>query len=99
MTRFCTRCTISSMRPRITFDSDGVCSACRFAEKKKATDWVDRERELQALLDQHRARDGSFDVVVPVSGGKDGGFVAHQLKHKYDMNPLCVSFAPLLPTE
>ena len=99
MIRFCTQCTISSMRPRITFDSEGVCSACRFAEKKKATDWVDRERELQALLDQHRARDGSFDVVVPVSGGKDGGFVAHQLKHRYDMNPLCVSFAPLLPTE
>lgn len=99
MIRFCTRCTISTMRPRITFDAEGVCSACRFAEAKAATDWAARERELVALCDQHRSHDGAFDVVVPVSGGKDGGFVAHQLKYRYGMNPLCVSFAPLIPTE
>ena len=99
MIRFCTRCTISTMRPRITFDADGVCSACRFAEQKAMTDWAAREAELLALCDQHRSHDGSFDVVVPVSGGKDGGFTAHQLKTVYGMHPLCVSFAPLLPTE
>ena len=99
MIRFCTRCTVSSMRPRITFDEEGVCSACHFAEKKAKTDWAAREKELVALCDKHRSHDGSFDVVVPVSGGKDGGFTAHQLKHKYGMHPLCVSFAPLIPTE
>lgn len=99
MIRFCTRCTISTMRPRITFDAEGVCSACRFAEQKAKTDWCARENELKRLCDAHRAHDGSFDVVVPVSGGKDGGFVAHQLKTRYGMHPLCVSFAPLLPTE
>lgn len=87
------------MRPRITFDAEGVCSACRFAEAKAATDWCARENELKRLCAAHRAHDGGFDVVVPVSGGKDGGFVAHQLKTRYGMNPLCVSFAPLLPTE
>lgn len=99
MIRFCTRCTISSMRPRITFDAEGVCSACRFAETKEATDWVARENELKLLCDQHRSHDGSFDVVVPCSGGKDGSFTAHQLKHKYGMHPLCVTWAPLLPTD
>ena len=99
MIKFCTLCTISSMRPRISFDAEGVCSACRFAEQKAATDWAWRESELKRLCDDHRSHDGSFDVVVPVSGGKDGGFTAHQLKHVYGMNPLCVSFAPLLPTE
>ena len=87
------------MRPRITFDNDGVCSACRFAEHKATTDWTERERELKILCDQHRKGDGSFDVIVPVSGGKDGGFVAHQLKHVYGMTPLCVTWAPLLPTD
>lgn len=99
MIRFCTRCVVSSMRPRITFDAEGVCSACRFAEAKAKTDWAARENQLEILCQKHRSVDGSFDVVVPVSGGKDGGFTAHQLKHKYGMNPLCVSFAPLLPTE
>ena len=97
--RFCTRCTISTMRPRITFDAEGVCSACRFAEAKASTDWTRRENELKRLCDYHRSNNGSFDVVVPVSGGKDGGFVAHQLKTVYGMHPLCVSFAPLIPTE
>ena len=97
--RFCTRCTVSSMRPRITFNEEGVCSACLFAETKEKTDWDFRENQLEVLCQKHRSRDGSFDVVVPVSGGKDGGFVAHQLKHKYGMNPLCVSFSPLIPTE
>lgn len=99
MIRFCTRCTISTARPRITFDAEGVCSACRFAEAKAQTDWAAREAELKRLCDWHRSGDGSFDVIVPVSGGKDGGFTAHQLKTVYGMHPLCVSFAPLLPTE
>ena len=32
---FCKECTISNQRPRITFDSLGVCSACNFAKHKK----------------------------------------------------------------
>ena len=96
---FCRRCTISNQRPRITFDSEGVCSACRFAEAKAKTDWTKREQELKDLCDFHRSTDDSFDVIVPVSGGKDGGFVAHQLKTVYGMTPLCVTWAPLLPTD
>ena len=98
MIQFCTRCTISTMRPRITF-TDGVCSACLFAEKKAKVDWKARELELQALCNKHRKGNGEYDVVVPVSGGKDGSYVAHQLKTRYGMTPLCVTWAPLLPTE
>ena len=36
---------------------------------------------------------------MPCSGGKDGSFVAHQLKFKYGMNPLTVTWAPLVATE
>lgn len=38
-------------------------------------------------------------MIVPCSGGKDGSFVAHQLKYKYNMNPLTVTWAPLVYTE
>lgn len=96
---FCKKCTISSMRPRITFDADGVCSACRFAEHKATAGWTERGNELKRLCDQYRKGDGSFDVIVPVSGGKDGGFVAHQLKTVYGMHPLCVTWEPLMPTD
>jgi N-acetyl sugar amidotransferase len=97
--KFCVKCTISNQRPRITFDADGVCSACSYAVfKRTEIDWDQRDQELQALCDRHRKTDGGYDVVVPCSGGKDGSFVAHQLKYKYDMNPLCVTWAPLKPT-
>ncbi|UTW51616.1 N-acetyl sugar amidotransferase [bacterium SCSIO 12827] len=97
--KFCKRCTISNQRPRITFDEAGVCSACNFADHKKSFDWDTRERELVDLLDKHRRTDGSYDVIVPCSGGKDGSFVAHQLKFKYNMNPLCVTWSPNIYTD
>src|SRR5262245_58704268 len=96
--RYCKKCTISNQRPRITFDEEGVCSACHYAEYKHTLDWAAREQELVDLCKRHRRTDGGYDVLVPCSGGKDGGFVAHQLKVKYGMNPLTVTWAPNIHT-
>ena len=97
--KFCKKCTISNQRPRIIFDESGVCSACNFSDHKKTIDWQLREKELQDLCDKHRRSDGSYDVVVPCSGGKDGSFTAHMLKYKYKMNPLTVTWAPYIYTD
>lgn len=97
--KFCKKCTMSNQRPRITFDEEGVCSACNYSAYKNKIDWELREKELIDLLDRHRKNDGSYDVIVPCSGGKDGSFVAHQLKYKYNMNPLTVTWAPLSYTD
>lgn len=98
--KFCKKCTVSNQRPRIKFDEHGVCSACNFAEfKRTQIDWKKREQELVELCDKFRKNNGEYDVIVPCSGGKDGGFVAHQLKYKYGMNPLTVTWAPLKATE
>ncbi len=97
---FCKNCTISNQRPRISFDQNGVCSACNFAEfKKNKINWTERENELISLLDKYRRNDGRYDVIVPCSGGKDAGYIAHELKHKYGMNPLSVTWAPHLYTD
>ena len=98
--KFCKKCTVSNQRPRITFDKSGVCSACNYANYKRSKiNWKERETELQELCNRFRSKNGNFDVLVPCSGGKDSSFVAHQLKHKYKMNPLCVTWAPLRYTE
>ena len=98
--KFCRKCVVSNQRPRIVFDDAGVCSACRFAERKhNGIDWQTRAAELERLLDKHRRNDGSWDVIVPVSGGKDGGFVAHQLKERWGMNPLTVTWSPFVYTD
>lgn len=98
--KFCKNCTISNQRPRITLDENGICSACNFADfKKNKIDWKQREEELVAMLDKFRRNDGTYDVIVPCSGGKDAAYIAHELKHKYNMNPLTVTWAPHLYTE
>ena len=113
--RFCTRCVISNQRPSsaveyehtaaskkrtIAFDTDGVCDACRYADKKRnEIDWADRDRELRELCDRYRKHDGSYDVLVPGSGGKDSFYAAHMLKYRYDMHPLTVTWAPHMYTD
>jgi N-acetyl sugar amidotransferase len=92
---FCKRCVMSNQRPRITFDSEGICSACRYKETKDDNiDWDLRKKQLKELLDRHRSKDGSYDVIVPCSGGKDSSMIAHKLKYEHGMTPLCVTFSP-----
>lgn len=90
--------TIESRKETIAF-TNGVCDACLVAEKKEAIDWREREEQLMELLAQHRSKDGSADVVIPGSGGKDSFYAAHVLKHKYGMHPLLVTWAPSIFTD
>ncbi len=96
---WCNNCLNMSTRPRITFDNRGWCNACQWMEEKKRIDWKSREKELKNLLDKHKSTTGNFDCLVPVSGGKDGSYVAHQLKNKYGMNPLTITIRPALELE
>ena len=112
--KFCKTCVISNQRPSssvefkskknsskqtIEFDDNGICSACLISKEKENTDWVAREKELLLLLDKHRSKDGSYDCLVPGSGGKDSAFQSHVLKYKYGMNPLTITWPPILYTE
>lgn len=96
---WCSNCLNMSTRPRITFDHRGWCNACQWMEEKKTLDWQSRGRELAVILDKYRSRNGGFDCIVPVSGGKDGSYVSHQLKHEYGMHPLAVTITPALSLE
>ena len=107
--KFCKTCVISNQRPNSTvemknnnskketiqFDDEGICSACRYNNKKnKDIDWKSREKKLFDLLEPYRSKSGEYDVLVPSSGGKDSSFTAHILKDKYKMNPLTITWAP-----
>jgi N-acetyl sugar amidotransferase len=96
---WCSSCLNTSTRPRITFDDLGRCNACQWVEEKKGLTWSSRELELKNLLKKFRSKNGTNDCIVPVSGGKDGSYVAYQLKHKYGMNPLAVTVTPALSLE
>ena len=96
---WCKNCLNMSTRPRITFDERGWCNACQWMEEKKTFNWSKRKAELLNILEKSRSKNGNFDCIVPVSGGKDGSYVAYMLKHEYGMNPLTVTVRPALSLE
>lgn len=96
---WCKSCLNMSTRPRISFDERGWCNACQWMEEKKKLDWAPRQEELKVLLNKYRSHDGGFDCIVPVSGGKDGSYIAYTLKNKYGMNPLAITVKPALSLE
>lgn len=93
--------TKASTKKTINLDEEGVCDACRLAEQKhdNTIDWAEREKRLMELCDRHRSKDGSYDCLVPGSGGKDSFYAAHVLKYKYGMHPLTVTWAPHIYTD
>ena len=95
---WCKHCLNMSTRPRIQFDERGWCNACQWMEEKKRLDWSARKQELHDLAERFRNTD-NFDCIVPVSGGKDGSYVAYVLKHRLNLNPLCVTIKPPLALE
>lgn len=111
---YCKRCVMSNQRPASTVEfkhksdrkatalriwDDGICDACHYAEQKARIDWEEREQQLLRLLDRHRRSDGGYDCLVPGSGGKDSCYAAHLLKYRYGMNPLTVTWPPILYTD
>lgn len=111
---YCKNCIMSNQRPNmcaehehnletkkdtIGFNKDGLCQACELKDKKKEIDWDQRKEELENLLSKYRSKDGSYDVLVPGSGGKDSFYVAHKLKYEFGMNPLTCTFAPNIYTD
>ena len=93
---FCKKCLVMSTRNRISFNKDGVCSACQWNEEKNKINWKKREKQLFKLCQTNKSKSSNFDCIVPVSGGKDGSYVSMMLKKKYKMNPLTVTIRPSL---
>lgn len=111
---FCKKTLISNQRPNsaiefehnikskkrtLHIDKYGLSDSWKYSRIKKKIDFKEREKQLLRLLDKHRGRFKEYDCIVPGSGGKDSCFAAHILKYKYGMNPLTVTWPPILYTD
>ena len=52
---WCKHCINMSTRPRITFNSDGLCNACEWAEEKKKIDWNERKKIFDKEISQNKS--------------------------------------------
>ena len=91
MVQYCTRCLYPDTKPDLSFDADGVCSACTAYSGRAEADWAKRHQAFLNIAEQYRSKDGSnYDCIVPVSGGKDSTYQVLRLL-EVGMNPLCVT--------
>jgi N-acetyl sugar amidotransferase len=89
----------NSKKKTLIIDKKEISDSWKYSRFKKKIDYSKREKELLKLLDKHRGKYGEFDCIVPGSGGKDSCFASHMLKNKFGMNPLTVTWSPILYTD
>lgn len=90
--KFCKKCVMPDTRPGISFNEEGVCSACQSFEKRQEVNWASRYQEFEKLCDKYRGMNGSsFDCAIAVSGGKDSHYQVYLMKEVMKMNPILFS--------
>ena len=111
---FCKKSLVSNQRPNsaiefntskkqikktLFIDKNGISDSWKYSRIKHRINYKQREKKLLRLLEKHRGKHGEYDCIVPGSGGKDSCYASHILKNKYGMNPLTVTWPPILYTD
>lgn len=90
-------------RPRVVFDEKGICNACLNGIEKQKNNWEKKKDEFLRLVEEIKQNSNkknlNYDCIVPWSGGKDSTSIALKLKFDFDLNPLLVTFSPLVLNE
>lgn len=96
--RYCKKCVMPDTRPGISFNEEGICSACQAHERKKTVDYAGRMEELKKICENYRGMNGTgYDCAIAVSGGKDSHFQVHMMKEVLGMNPILFSVEDNFP--
>ncbi len=99
---YCTKCLFPETKPDLSFNDEGICSACIAAEDKNTgIDWQKRASEFEEIIKHYKKPESEigYDCLIPVSGGKDSTYQAYFMKEVCGLNPLCVCFETTLVTE
>jgi glutamine---fructose-6-phosphate transaminase (isomerizing) len=86
--RRCTKCILPSTYPYVDYDEHGVCWYCRTWQKITPRG----EQALFDAVEPYRSKDGSPDVIVAYSGGRDSSWGLHYVKKVLGMNPVAYTY-------
>jgi N-acetyl sugar amidotransferase len=90
--KYCTRCVYPAVAPTpLTFDESGVCSGCRVASQKSGISQEERWQMLVKLVDEYRSA-SNYDILIPVSGGKDSYYQTHVAINELGLKPVLVTY-------
>ena len=91
----CRRCLLSNEVPGVHVAPDGICSVCKDHDKLWG-DWEQQKhlrlKELEIILATAKKKKGMYDVLVPLSGGKDSTYILYLCRRVYDLRCLAVTW-------
>jgi len=96
--KYCKACVYPESAVNILFDSEGICSACRFSEEYNRiseAEWAERQERLYREITEAKGNStsrGNYDCIIAVSGGKDSYWQTHVIKNIFGLNPLLVTY-------
>lgn len=94
----CKKCLLNETYPNISFSDEGICNYCEshvhigelneyYEEKKQELDAI-----IKKAIEKRKTTGAPYDIIVPLSGGKDSAYVAYYLKNNYDVNILGLTY-------
>ncbi len=84
----CSRCVLPETFPGIYFGNDGICNVCK-NYKIRSTLPVD---QILQKINPLSNRTKDFDVLVPLSGGRDSCYSLHFLVKELGLRPLAFTY-------
>ena len=87
--KYCKKCLMPSTKPSLRFNDSGVCSACQWHERKSLLYNDTNRRSLSEVVRSFNSN-GSYDCIIPVSGGKDSTYQVWRALQE-GLTPLCVT--------
>ena len=96
--KYCKKCVYPLSAVAISFNENGICSACEaheIAEKSQITDWERRKLVFEKILEEslkNKKDKNNYDCLIGVSGGKDSYYQVHKMIKDYNLKPLLVTY-------
>ena len=88
----CTRCILNSNYPGLGFNEKGECSFCTKYHEFKPIGEDKLLKECETAKAAARKRNIEFDVLVPLSGGKDSTYMLYLAAKKYGLKVLAMTY-------
>jgi hypothetical protein len=95
MAKYCSRCLLNTGIPGVVVREGDQCSVCEDYDRQTDDLMANKEKkmaELEGIFEIIRKRKLLYDVVVPLSGGRDSTYVLYLCKKKYNLNCLAVTW-------
>lgn len=90
--QYCSHCVYPAISATpLTFDEKGRCSGCRVEDQTGKIDWERRRKMLEELVSEYRSA-SDYDILIPVSGGKDSYYQTHVAVKELGLKPLLVTY-------